>query len=142
MITFYAQFPEIVDDFPRWRRRPQVAAYLAAFLDAHFRDEGGASKKIESHDDLWKLIERVMVKAETDWFSHVDFQQTERPLSMYFWVSDNKEAVVVFPALGGKDVAYGLRTVDKKLIESLQEMFSAYLKNPNPTKGDTLVPKA
>jgi hypothetical protein len=79
-----------------------------------------------TYDSFIQLLETEDMSVIRKTFAHAELHETTTPMPVYFWLADRKVGVFVFQTYSLDETEFGFMTSDRKLIESLYQVFESY----------------
>lgn len=84
------------------------------------------SDPISKVDIFLKELEALNNEITNFTLKHGEFEETNTPLTLYFWIVDDKEAIFVIPSINTDDNEVAFRTKDPRMILALKNIGSNF----------------
>lgn len=108
-----------------WRRMPENAAHLRAYLRQEQRE---AELDTMTQARLGELLEQGDCEVLAHAFKGAEVKEMSAHLPVYFWLVDGMAAIFVFSVRAEQAFEHGFSTTDARFITALQDLRKRYLR--------------
>ncbi len=120
------QFSDITQDYSKWKANPENQSKVLKVLDQTLVDEEYDYDEltIEELTEVFLKVDEIELKTT---FKNAIVHRVKYPMSSYYWISDEREAIFAIPRFGkGSVTEHGFRTNDEALIRSFRSITNRY----------------